>query len=491
MKLPHSFRAVKPAALVLWRAAVIALPISWLAAGSLPAQSVKGKPLKLKINSPGKHLYAGDKVEIEIVCLDAENQAAPAPREYVVRLLVHLPSGKVDTTGATISAGDTSGATTIIPAEAGLLQLRAQHERLHEGGRYLRVKPASAKPKSPEAPKPEAAGASGGAGAAATGEPQPLRTERSMSITARESAAPTGAPKPTITLRYSPQRTLLADGQDGAMIQAFLLDEVDSLAQTIRVQLFNSSGVLRPQALIIPAGESSGTAVLTSQDVQTVTVEYVQSRPATDVEGDRSLQIKFGPAIAQIVLDPSPSEITLVDQCDLNVKLLDSQGRAIATEAPRAVSFEIDRGRGELEQKEIVIAPGSFQGRTTFRPTWRGQVVLTAATPNLPASSAPVKVSLPTVLLTLTALGGLAGGFIAYWREANAKWWRILIGFVTGFVLYWGFVFNLLALVPRNVALNPLSSLAVAIIGGWLGTEVFNIILKKLGIGGSAETGSK
>jgi hypothetical protein len=456
-----------------------------LVAGTAAAQSAKGKPLKIKISSPRKHVYAGDKVEIAIECLDAENEAAPAPREYAVKLLVHMPSGEVDTTTVMIAAGETTGRDTIVAREAGLLELQAQHERLQEDGMYLRVKPARAKPKSTGEAETEAAEESGEVPA---GEPQPLRAERRMRIAAPESAPPL-AQRPTITFRYSPQRTLLADGKDEAKIQAFLLDESDSLAQNISVQLFNSNGLLQPQPLLIKAGESSGTAILTSQDVQTVTVEYVQSRPPTNVEGDKKLHIPFGPAITQIVLDPSPAAITLVDQCDLNVKLLDRDGRTLATDTLRTVSIEIDAGRGEIESKEIAIAPGSFQNRTVFRPTWRGQVVLAAATPNLPASSAPVKVSLPTVLLVLTAIGGLAGGFIAYWREQNAKWWRILIGLLTGFVLYWGFVFNLLPLVPRNVALNPLSGLALSVIGGWLGTEVFSIILRKLGIGGAQASG--
>ncbi len=443
-----------------WRAPFLAvLILSMFFCASAPAQSAKGKPLKLKINTPDQHVYAGDPVEIEIVCLDPENEAAPAPRDYTIKLAVHLPSGKVDTSVVTVNSGETSGKVTFVPHEEGLLQLQAQHERLQEGGAFMRVRPASAKLQNAPAE--------------------------------REIVVSSGSFKPTITFRYSPQRTLLADGKDGATIQAFLLDESDSLTPDIRIQTFNSSGVLQPQPLVIPAGESSAPAILTSQDVQTITVEYVRSQPAALVEGEKKLQIKFGPAITQIVLDPSPAEITLVDQCDLNVKLLDSQGQALATDLPRTISFEIDQGRGEIENKEITIAPGSFQGRSTFRPTWRGQVVLASATPNLPASTATVKVSLPTTLLLLTIAGGLGGGVIAFWREQNSKWWRVLIGLLTGFVFYWGFVFNLLPLVPRNVALNPLSGLALSVIGGWLGTEVFNIILKKFGIGGNAPAEGK
>ncbi|MGH7599787.1 MAG: hypothetical protein ACREOI_25820, partial [bacterium] len=108
--------------------------------------------------------------------------------------------------------------------------------------------------------------------------------------------------------------------------------------------------------------------------------------------------------------------------------------------------------------------------------------IVSASTPNLPITTFPLTVTLPLLTLALTAVGGLAGGLIAFWTGKDAKWWRIAIGLITGFVLYWAFVFGVLTVLPRTVVLNPLSAFVLSTLGGWLGTEVFAQILKRFGL---------
>jgi hypothetical protein len=142
----------------------------------------------------------------------------------------------------------------------------------------------------------------------------------------------------------------------------------------------------------------------------------------------------------------------------------------------------IDAGRGEIESKELTIAPNKFEARTVFLPTWRGEVAVSASTPNLAITTFPLTVALPLLTLVLTAVGGLAGGLIAFWTGKDSKWWRLAIGLITGFVLYWAFVFGVLTVLPRTVVLNPLSAFVLSTLGGWLGTEVFAQILKRFGL---------
>jgi hypothetical protein len=84
--------------------------------------------------------------------------------------------------------------------------------------------------------------------------------------------------------------------------------------------------------------------------------------------------------------------------------------------------------------------------------------------------------------LGLSALGGLAGGLIAFWVGQKSKWWRIAIGLITGFVLYWAFIFGVLDFLPNAIVLNPLSAFVLSTLGGWLGTEVFTRILSRFGL---------
>ena len=318
----------------------------WLSSGAFftQAQSPEKKPVKMKVEAPGKNFRAGEPVEIHVTCLDSENNVAEVKQDYTITMLMHLPSGKVDTAKIEIPAGQAAQKVAMKFQESGIIHLQAQHDRLLQGETFIRVKPQS---KAREEAKPKQNNG------AMHGE--------SMILAQREQASISAA-APVLTLRYSPQRTLLADGKDQATIQAFVLDSEDSLAQDIRVVLFNNGGTLSQQALIIPAGQDVGSVALTSANVQTITVEYINATPPAQVQGDTRFQIPFGPAITQLGVDASPPKITLVEKSDLIIKLLDSEGKPVATDAPRKVSFTIESGSGDIETKELTIAAGVSGG---------------------------------------------------------------------------------------------------------------------------------
>ncbi len=451
------------------RARAIKLMIATCTIGAaffVAAQSSGNKPVKMRVEAEGKNFRSEEPVEIQVTCLDADNNKAEVKQDYTITVLTHLPSGKVDTARVTIPAGEAAQKVIMKFEESGIIHVQAQHDRLLQGETFIQVK---TKHKERGEAQPQKRN-----GAAEENE--------AFSLSAREQISLQGASSYALTLRYSPQRTLLADGKDQATIQAFVLNNDDSSAAEIRVRLFSSGGALSPQPLIIPAGQDVGTATLTSKDPQAITVEYVSATPPAELRGENKMQIVFGPPISQLGVDASPPVITLVDKSDLVVKLLDSSNTPVATDVPRKISFTIEAGRGDIETKELTIAAGSFEARTSFRPTWRGNVRIIAATPNLQTAPVELKVALPILILSLSVIGAAIGGVIAYWREQEPKWWRIVLGLVTGFVFYWAFVFGVLPLISREIVLNPLSALALSVIGGWLGTEVFNMVLKRLGL---------
>ena len=102
-----------------------------------------------------------------------------------------------------------------------------------------------------------------------------------------------------------------------------------------------------------------------------------------DLDGDKLMTVNFEPPIVGFELKPSPPRISLVDTCDLVLRLVDDQGRPIATKARRTVSFALESGRGEFSAGEVPIEPDRSSARVTFTPVWWGPMAVTASTPNL------------------------------------------------------------------------------------------------------------
>ena len=144
----------------------------------------------------------------------------------------------------------------------------------------------------------------------------------------------------------------------------------------------------------------------------------------------------------------------------------------------------IESGGSKLEEEALTIASNTYEASTLFRPYKPGAVKIIASTEGLLDATAPLIVTWPVLLLCLSGFGGLAGGLLAAWvRKKELLSHRLITGLITGFVFYWAALFltGFVAL-PRVLVLNQLSAVALSVIGGWLGTEVFTLVLKKLGL---------
>jgi hypothetical protein len=470
---------------------VVTLFLFLLAAGAAIAQKQPQKtntPTKLVVQTNSRQrFWVGDTMQIEVTLQDANNKTTPALKNIIVELEVLSRAKLVKKMQDTIKVSASSKKFQVPLDISGSIEIRARHQaqipELQEGSTFIRVRPAIIRSRQ---------------GAVTPGLDWRFAAANVMAQLPPPTS-PSGVPLTrgdSLDIKNSPQRALLANGKDSATIHVFFYtdkNEEGTAARDIRVRLFNSSGSLRPTIVSIPQGDDYGEAKLVSTEVGIVNVEYVGATPQVKEPNPKKLQIKFGPPITEMNFETSPPSISLVDTADLIVRLVNDEGRPIATDSSRQVSFGIKTGRGEIRKDEITIAKDRAEGRSSFLPTWRGKVVLTAATPNLPLAEAKLEVELPGSLLGLSALGGLAGGVIAFLTKQGSKWWRVAIGLVSGFVLYWAVIFSVLNVIPRFIALNPLSAFALSTLGGWLGTEVFNQILKlfKLPAGGqsSGKTG--
>jgi hypothetical protein len=207
--------------------------------------------------------------------------------------------------------------------------------------------------------------------------------------------------------------------------------------------------------------------------------------PDARLEGDRKLEIKFGPPITRLELIPNPQDITLLDRSDLFVHLVDDKGKPVRTAEERLISVAVSRGRGEISPKELTILPGHSGGRANFEPVWWGDFQVSASTPNLFSTTVPLKVRLPLAMMGFSALGGMSGGLLVILTRRRTRWWRLVVGLIAGFLFYWILLLGLIHVLPRGLALNPLTAFTFSILGGWLGIEALTHVLKRLGFVGA------
>jgi hypothetical protein len=280
-------------------------------------------------------------------------------------------------------------------------------------------------------------------------------------------------------LATSPDRRLLADRQDAATVYAFL--RTGAATEDIRIQLVASLGTISPNPLVIKKGEFSGQATLVADQVGQARIRYVAEQPQVAIEASADMHVDFAPAITQLQLRASPPVVSLLDAPQIVVELQDATGRVVATDEPRRISLYLEKGNGEIAPVEVEVAKDEATGRASFTPWWMGTTTVAAATPAILTKSTTLRVTLPTLLIALTATGGLVGGVMAFWTK-RTRWWRVVIGLFTGFVLYWAMIFGLLESVPRAVALNPLSAFAVAIIGGYIGPQLLGVLAQRFGV---------
>jgi hypothetical protein len=487
------------------------------------------RPVKLQVDLPSKSVSLGERAGMNVILVDADNRPVPAPKDFTVDIVARLPSNATETlTSAVLKAGQSSMRVELPPAKAeGFLYIWAKQPELRLGGAYLRVKPSArsqtggARPPSVAVPPlaqpprlqraPETSSqsraevekrpATSAIPAAKIGQMKPEISRPAGSVAEVARSLPPSLPvavaaEPAgrgggggggagggylLALRYSPQRAFLANGKDPATVHAFVMARREGPLPGFRVRLFDSSGTMAPVPLVIPPGEEEGTATLTSDREGPVKVEYLSSTPVVELDGDKVMNVTFEPPIVGFEVQPSPPRISLVDTCDLVLRLVDENGTPIATKTRRTVSLALLAGRGEFSAREVPIEPDSSTARVTFTPVWWGPVTVTASTPNLVNVSAGVQVNPPLALLGFSLAGGLLGGYVFMLKRGKSKRWRVPLGALTGVILLWACLFLGLGVLPRAAVLNPMSVFVISVVGGWLGTGVFEPILKRLG----------
>lgn len=445
----------------------------FLPAAALPAGIA---PVRLDVTTGARSVPLGQAVSLHVALLDANGRSAPAPKAFLVQLQLRTPANAVIPLKAvTIPPGSSSAEVSVPLTQPGLLYVWARNPELLPGGQFVNVRQPA-----PEAPAPQAERRREVRLPAAPAPPPPSPSvapapgARTVPRVLAPSPAPAGLPE--ITLRYSPQRDLLANGADPAGVEAFLVGDIASAPSDIRLNLFDSSNSLSPTPLVIRAGQSTGRSTVTASEPGNVTVEYISSNPRVVLDGGNTLRVHFVPPISKLSLSASPPRISLVDTAEIVVSLADASGRNWNSEAERHVSLTLTSGRGQLSVQALTIPAGQFEARTKFVPQMPGTVTIAASTPNLLTVAVPLIVNWPLALLICSIGGGAIGGFLSRKTRGRRDKWRVPTGLFTGFLLYWACIFLGLASLLGPAVLNPLSALAISAVGGWLQTEVFTIV---------------
>jgi hypothetical protein len=459
--------------------------------GHASAQETTSHPTALVLTTENRTVKVGETVSFNLKLIDANYKPASAGKELRVSIETQLPSGKTESREITIEPGTSSKTFSMPVYETGIIRIRAKEQSLLEGGDVLYAAPASSSAHPGPMIRSEVASANSSfhmpaslIAANLTVAIALIHEARGLTTAVTNASAedpPVGASQTKLRLKLlsTPERQLLANGKDRATIQAIVFD-VDNGPPKIDVQLVmsNTLGNMKPMKLLIPKGEAIGTCELTSDQVGLAKVSCPFSNPPIDDE-DGYVDVEFGPAITSLRIRASPPNISLVDEPDIFVQLVDEKGTPLATDRNRQVSLRIDTGNGAFASNAFTIKKGDSEGDAKFLPEQVGQVIVTAFSDNLQEESASVQVTWPTLLVVLAIFGGALGGLLAFWEHHDKPWWRYVVGgSVTGLVAYWASLLGVLPHFPmsRPILLNWFIALGVAILGGWLGTKIFPAI---------------
>jgi hypothetical protein len=473
------------------------------------AQDLSGKPAKIEISA--KPLTGNNEqgVTVHVELRDPVNHLAVATKNIEIEIEGRTDKGAAEKSKVLIKQGESSASAELPVKTTGLLEVTAKNPQLAEGGTLIELR----KPKrpallvTPPATTLESLGAPVETGSAASAPaiapsavqvrrrpvPAAAMIERAPASVAMATppavALATPAPstsslpnaKPVFKLSYTPKRKLRAGEGDAATVWASL--QGDPAPEDMKVAVWNDVG---PAVVItIPKGEYTAGSKLVGTYAGAVNVGFENSAPPPSGSSlPERFIIDFGPPIWALKLVPTLPSINLFESTDVTVELLNSQGELVATDDERKALLSFDSGKGELDSNPVTFHPKESVVKARFIPTSTGSVQLRVSSDSLSAVTAIVTVGLPKLLIALCAIGSLLGGVVAFWTESAASWHRIVIGLITGFLLYWAFVFGVVhvASFAHAFVINPFSAVALSFVGGWGGTKVITLLLKPLGL---------
>lgn len=501
------------------------------------AQSLIGRATKIQVTNESSTLTPGSVARLKIELLDPKNGPAKADKDFVIEVSgLSREGGRSGVISVVIKGGESSKIIDLPVREPGLFKLSFSNKELIGGGAILNVRsalsleravlpveeaatptpsisltpepsssawPSSQMPKQPSstmiehrvmretplshslktlqhaAPAAEnAVGPDTHIASPAAPSPSSYAAEN-LDPTIPNSTLLPATWSPSVTFLSYPDRKFAANKKDAATIYAML--SADETAPWDMA--FNFRSQIGIGTVIIRKGEDHGETQLVSDQPGFVDVTFLSSKPWPREILGVPLKLHFAPPVTALAVRVNPPSVDLFESAEVTVELRNADNLSILTEDDWPVSVAVEAGSGGLDLTQMRIPAKNYFTSTRFRPVWPGSVQIVASSLGLREVHTVVNVLRPTLILVLCGIGGLAGGLVAFWSE-RARWPRIVIGLITGFVLYWLLVFGLVHIpgFPNGVVFNPFSAAIIALLGGWGGTKTITFALQRLGI---------
>jgi hypothetical protein len=439
----------------------------WMIAG-VTTLSAGGVPVRIAVDPDRSSILAGASVDVKIELRDALGNDADAPKDLPILLVAGLEGGGAKRQKVLIKAGTDSTKVSVPFYAPGIYLLKATHPYLREGAAHVRVKPSSGVTKQ-----------------WLQNRVDPFLFRRAVVVPA--SFQPSTPDAIEVQFHYSDEGSkLIANGIEKCKIMAYLSDDAPF---DIRIRMTSPSGSITPNPIVIEKGDDQGSADVVSSIPGDVDVQFVDARPAGSITVTRGgeKRIHFAPPISRVRLTPSPPSVMLGRTVSVRVELTDNHNEVIPTERELDVALNIEEGSGDFEPRSVRIARGEHGTTAQFTPATTGTIKLCARTFGAETNEPTVlEVSMPVLAMILTITAGLIGGLFAAARTQPITRWKLayssLAGIAAAFFLYAACQTGLVPKLPPPATVNFFGATMIGLVGGWLGTEAFNTIVKMTGI---------
>jgi hypothetical protein len=487
-------RAVTAYALVkciLFVSTLSALPrLSMAQAPMAPqAQNALRSPLLVDVKPVAQQTAVGGQVRVQVSLLDGEGHPAKAMEDYSVRLRATQPSGKTSETLLSIPSGTNSQEVLINSEEAGLIKLEVSQidNKLLSGTNYALIVPRAPTSIDRRKKKPQSKKSTD-----RRLKPGPISRKRSTRLVLAalqedltSAQSPTEGP-PQLLLKVSGENDaqgVRADGKAFARVQIFWIGQ-PAPSSAVQIWLTWTNGELEPNPILLKKGMTVGEARWRSTaSVPTASVSVVATNPPhLPFVGPTEAKVRFAEPILGIDFANPPDKITVVDIVPLTARFYDPAGFPIQTETKRHFRFASNNPILHLNPQEDDIAPGRSDFSTMMLPTSLGMSRIEVSTPGYKPVIHDVRVT-GTLVVLLSVVGGILGGFLAYINSQGKLWIRIVTGIIVGLVASWAYVFVGLPNTDKSILHSQISVVFVSVLSAFSGVKVLGGIAGALKFG--------